>query len=47
MNWDGVEILCDALLARFKDKAFVPDNPITATPRGLHKYSLMRLRRDR
>ena len=43
----GVAILRDALLARFRDKAFVPDDPVMATARGLYKYSLMRARRER
>lgn len=42
----GAELLRQALVARFKDKAFVPDDPVMATARGLYKYTLMRLRRD-
>ena len=30
---------------RFKDQAFIPDNPIVATARGLYKYTLMQARR--
>ena len=41
----GASLLRQPLLARFKDKAHIPDDPIIATARGLHKYTLMRARR--
>ena len=41
----GTMLLRDTLLRRFRDKAFVPNDPIIATARGLHKYALMKARR--
>lgn len=41
----GAKILRDPLLLRFKEKAFIPDDPIIATARGLYKYILMQARR--
>jgi len=35
----GAKLLRKSLLLRFKDKAFVPDEPIIATARGLFKYT--------
>lgn len=43
----GAKLLHGALLTRFKDKAFVPDDPVIATARGLYKYALMREGRRR
>jgi len=37
----GAKLLRDPLLLRFKEKAFIPDDPIIATARGLYKYTLM------
>ena len=36
----GTALLREPLLRRFKDKLFVPDDPIISTARGLYKYSL-------
>jgi hypothetical protein len=41
----GAKLLRDPLLLRFKEKAFIPDDPIIATARGLYKYTLMQARR--
>jgi hypothetical protein len=41
----GARLLRDPLLLRFKEKAFIPDDPIIATARGLYKYTLMQARR--
>jgi hypothetical protein len=41
----GAGLLRQPLLARFKDKAHLPDDPIVATARGLYKYTQMRARR--
>jgi hypothetical protein len=41
----GAKILREGLLMRFKDKAFIPDDPIISTARGLYKFSLMKARR--
>jgi hypothetical protein len=41
----GARLLSDPLLLRFKEKAFIPDDPIIATARGLFKYTLMQARR--
>jgi hypothetical protein len=43
----GAKLLHEPLLMRFRDKAFVPDDPIVATARGLYKYTLMQARRLR
>lgn len=43
----GVLLLRDALLARFGGKAFVPDDPVLATARGLYKIGRMQARRRR
>ena len=43
----GALILRDSVLRRFKAKAFIPDDPIIATARGLHKYTLMKDRRHK
>jgi hypothetical protein len=39
----GAKILKDGLLTRFK--AFIPDDPIISTARGLYKFTLMRAKR--
>jgi hypothetical protein len=36
----GTALLRESLLRRFKDKLFVPDDPVISTARGLFKYSL-------
>ena len=36
----GAKILRQALLRRFKDRVFVPDDPIISTARGLYKFLL-------
>ena len=36
----GAQLLREALLRRFRDRAFIPDDPIIATARGLYKYLL-------
>jgi hypothetical protein len=41
----GAELLREPLLRRFRDKVYVPDDPIIATARGLFKYSLAKTRR--
>ncbi len=41
----GAILLRRPLLERFKDKAFIPDDPLIATARGLYKFALMRGRR--
>jgi hypothetical protein len=41
----GAKILRDGLLSRFKDKAFIPDDPVISTARGLYKFTLMRAKR--
>lgn len=41
----GTTILRDGLLSRFKDRAFIPDDPVISTARGLYKYTLMRAKR--
>jgi len=43
----GVLLLRDALLASFGGKAFVPDDPVLATARGLYKIGRMQARRRR
>jgi len=43
----GAILLRNPLLQRFKSKAFIPNDPIIATARGLYKYTLMRARRSR
>jgi hypothetical protein len=43
----GALILRDSMLRRFKAKTFIPDDPIIATARGLHKYMLMKERRQK
>jgi hypothetical protein len=43
----GVMILREALLARFRGRAQIPDDPIISTARGMYKYMLMRERRDK
>ena len=43
----GTVLLRKALLLRFRSQAFIPDDPVMATARGLYKYSLMRSRRSR
>ena len=43
----GACLLREALLRRFKEKVFVPDDPILATARGLYKYTAMQARRRR
>jgi len=43
----GVLLLREALLARFGGKAFVPDDPVLATARGLYKIGRMQARRRR
>ncbi len=42
----GVVLLKEALLHRFQGKAFIPDDPILATARGLYKIGRARLRRE-
>jgi len=41
----GAKLLREPLLLRFKERAFIPDDPIIATARGLYKYTLMQARR--
>jgi len=41
----GAVLLRDALLSRFGDKAFVPDDPVIATARGLYKIALQQSRK--
>jgi hypothetical protein len=41
----GATLLRESLLLRFKEKGFIPDDPIIATARGLYKYMLMQARR--
>jgi hypothetical protein len=43
----GAKLLRDPLLMRFRSKAYIPDDPIIATARGLYKYTLMRARKGR
>jgi hypothetical protein len=43
----GARLLREPLLRRFKSKAYIPDDPIIATARGLYKYTLMRARKGR
>lgn len=43
----GASFLREALVRRFRDRTFIPENPIIATARGLHKYTLMQARRRR
>ena len=43
----GALLLREALLRRFKDKAYIPNDPVMATARGLYKYALMRARKRR
>lgn len=43
----GVLLLREALLARFGGMAFVPDDPVLATARGLYKIDRMQARRRR
>jgi len=41
----GAMLLRDAMLAKFREKAFLPEDPVLATARGLYKYGLMKARR--
>lgn len=41
----GARLLREPLMLRFKEKAFLSDDPIIATARGLYKYMLMQARR--
>lgn len=41
----GARLLRDALLVRFREKAYIPDDPIIGTARGLFKYTLMQARK--
>jgi hypothetical protein len=41
----GARILKEGLLSRFKDKVFIPDDPVISTARGMYKYTLMRAKR--
>lgn len=43
----GIALLKQALLRRFRDRLFIPDDPIIATARGLYKYSLMQVGKGR
>jgi len=43
----GASLLREALVRRFKDRTFIPEDPIIATARGLYKYTLMQARRRR
>ncbi len=43
----GAVLLRHALIARFGGKAFVPEDPVLATARGLYKMGLMQSRRIR
>ena len=36
----GAKLLREPLLRRFKDRAYIPDDPIIATARGLYKFTL-------
>ncbi len=42
----GSIIMRDALVKRFGGKCYIPDDPVLATARGLHKYSRMRAQRN-
>jgi len=41
----GALLLREPFLVRFRGRAFIPDDPIISTARGLYKYTLMRARR--
>jgi len=41
----GAKILREELLLRFKERAFIPDDPVIATARGLYKYALLKEKR--
>ena len=41
----GTQLLREPLLRRFKDKLFIPDDPVISTARGLYKYMLMKAQR--
>jgi hypothetical protein len=41
----GITLLREAMLRRFKERLYVPDDPIIATARGLYKYAQMKSRR--
>lgn len=41
----GAKILRNGLLSRFKDRAFIPDDPIMATAKGPYEYTPMQARR--
>jgi hypothetical protein len=41
----GAHLLREPLLRRFKDKVYLPDDPVIATARGLFKYTRMQARR--
>jgi hypothetical protein len=43
----GALLLQHALLSRFGGKAYVPDDPVLATARGLYKMALMQAKRPR
>ncbi len=43
----GALLLRDTLLPRFEGRAFVPDDPVLSTARGLYKFSLLQARRRR
>ena len=38
----GATLLHDGLFTRFRDKTFIPNDPVIAIARGLHKYALMK-----
>lgn len=38
----GVFLMRDALLSKFKDKLFIPDDPLVCIARGGYKYALMK-----
>ena len=42
----GASFLREALMRRFKEKTYSPDDPVIATARGLYKYTLMKARRN-
>ena len=43
----GIMLLREVMLRRFRERLFVPDDPIIATSRGLYKYALMKSRRSK
>ena len=42
----GTFLIRDALLAKFKDKLVIPDDPILSIARGCYKYTLFKYGQD-